>query len=146
MTRNWKATLFPQTLAAGLGLLLSGVGARADAPGSLVMSRIPATWAVQFVTNSTKTLMTMYTGGGEALSQYQQYAGGMKTNAPKGLGNAFDPGPAWGSSHTTAWQWLASNGFPSIAYSAIFLTSALTTNQTSQLAIMNNAGPLFSLP
>jgi hypothetical protein len=110
-----------------------------NAPGGLLMSAIPATWALHFVTNTPKTLLTMYTSGGESLQEYQQVIGDMQTNAPKGLGNAFDPGPAWGSYNAPQWQWLASKGFPSIAYSAIFLTNALASDQTALLAIMTNA-------
>ena len=104
--------------------LFTNVSQAQDAPGALVLSTIPAAWAVHFVTNSAKTRLTMYTSGGGALSDYQTLVGAMRTNPPAGMGNAFDPGPSFGGYNTTTWQWLATNGYPSIAYSVIFLTNA----------------------
>jgi len=116
-----------------------------NAPGAMVLPYIPATWAVHFVTNNTKTIMTMYTGGGDDLSGYQQSVAYMQTNTPKGEGHAFDPGPAFASYNTTTWQWLATNGYPSIAYSIIFLTNAINSTDLGLLNIMNNAGQYTSV-
>jgi len=73
-----------------------------NAPGGLVPAGIPGTCAVHFVTSSAKTLMTMYTSGGAGLSGYEDYVHAMQTNAPKGLGNAFDPGPSLGVTTPTS--------------------------------------------
>jgi hypothetical protein len=109
------------------------------------MPAIPRTWAVHFVTNSAKTIMTMYTSGGDVLSGYKALVGFMQTNAPKGLGNAFDPGPAFATYNIATWQWLASNGYPTIAYSPIFLTNVISTNAQSLMGIMNTAGLFTSV-
>jgi len=116
-----------------------------NAPGASVLPAIPATWAVHFVTNSAKTLMTMYTSGGGALSDYQTLVEAMQTNAPKGMGDAFDPGPSFGSYNALTWQWLASNGYPSIAYSIIFLTNAIYSSDQSLLDSMSAAGMFTSV-
>ena len=116
-----------------------------NAPAGLLLAGIPPNWAVHFVTNRSKTLLTMYTSGGEDLAEYQQFTGVLQTNAPKGLGNAFDPGPAWGSYNAAQWQWVASNGFPSIAYSAIFLTNPISSSDLSLLSILNGAGLFTSV-
>jgi hypothetical protein len=113
-----------------------------SAPGAMVLSSIPSTWAVHFVTNSSKTIMTMYYGSD---SGYQPLAAFMQTNAPKGMGNAFDPGPALASYNTASWQWLASNGYPSIAYTPIWLTNAINSTALNLLNIMNNAGLFTSV-
>ena len=116
-----------------------------NAPAALVLPAIPATWAVHFVTNSARTLLTMYTSGGDDLSGYQQIVGFMQTNAPKGMGHAFDPGPAFASYNTTTWQWLATNDYPAIAYSIIFLTNAITPLDVSLMEIMSAAGQFTSV-
>ena len=110
------------------------------APAGQIMLTTPAAWEVHYVTNATKALMTLYTSGGETLQQYQQMTSAMQTNAPAGLADAFDPGPSWGIWNEPQWQWLASNGFPSTTYSAIFLTQPLSSDDLTLLSVFDNAG------
>ncbi|MCX6928737.1 MAG: hypothetical protein NT154_36820 [Verrucomicrobia bacterium] len=115
-------------------------------PGALALSSLPAAWRVQYVTNRSNTLVTMYSSGGETLAEYQNVVRAMQTTVPKGLGNAFDPGPAIGGTYQAPlYQYLASHGHPSIAWSEPFRTGAITLDDQNLLKILDSAGLFTSV-
>lgn len=125
--------------------LSSCTNTSATAPGALVINSIPEPWRVHYVTNSSKPIMTMYTSGGETVAQYQDLVHTMANNPPKGLGNAFDPGPSFGSYNRPQWQWLADHGYPTLPYCVPFRTDAISTSDESLLKIMDNVGLFTSI-
>ena len=126
-------------------VLSSSTNTSPTAPGALVINSIPEPWRVHYVTNSSKSIITMYTSGGETLAQYQDLVHAMATNAPKGLANAFDPGPSFGSYNRPQWQWLADHGYPTLPYSVPFRTAAISTNDESLLKLLDNVGLFTSI-
>lgn len=114
--------------------------------GALALNSIPEPWRVHYVVNRSNTLVTMYTSGGETLAEYQNYVGAMQTTVPKGLGNAFDPGPAIGGSYQAPlYQYLAGQGYPSIAWSVPFRTGAISLDDQNLLKILDAAGLFTSV-
>lgn len=110
--------------------------------GNWVVQSVPDSWAVHFVTNQTRTLVSMFVSGGGGT--YPDYVAAMRTNAPKGLGDAFDPGP--NLTDVATYQYLATQGYPTVAWAPPYLTDSTSIwSNVGTLTNMDAAGVYSSI-